>query len=224
MVCDGTCDVNMLRIDPDASPAMTAGEWWEDSDLSHTYTNKGWKVDTPDDTWYIDEVNHIIQSGRYFKPATLDQPETSNKEVERAKDKDVEENLVLKQLKKIQANISILGLIMASQEHRQALLEAMNRTKLPIDVTADQLVSLVTSGDVTPMISFTDKELPPEGANHNRPLYVTLESRKKWIPVVLVDTGSMINVCPVRIAYAIDLRPIDFTPMTQAVQAYDNTS
>lgn len=113
---------------------------------------------------------------------------------------------------------------MASQEHKQALLEAMNRTKLPIDTTADQLVLLVTSRDVTLVISFTDKELPPEGANHNRPLYVTLESRKKWIPVVLVDTGSAINVCLVRTAYAIGLRPVDFTPTTQSVRAYDNTS
>jgi len=68
---------------------------------------------------------------------------------------------------------------MASLEHRQVLLEAMNKTKLPIDATIDQLVSLVTSGDVMPMISFTDKKLPLEGSNHNRPLYVTLENRKK---------------------------------------------
>jgi len=115
-------------------------------------------------------------SGRYFKLVALDQPETSNKEAERAKEKDVEENMVLKQLKKIQADISIWGLIMASRQHKQALLEAMNKTKLPIDTTTNQLVLLVTSGDITPVISFIDKELPPEGANHNRPFYVTLES------------------------------------------------
>lgn len=74
------------------------------------------------------------------------------------------------------------------------------------------------------MISYTNKELPPEGANHNRPLYVTLEIQKKWIPVVLIDIGLVINVCPVRTAYAIDLKLADFTPTTHAVGAYDNTS
>ena len=80
---------------------------------------------------------------------------------------------------------------MASREHKQALLEAMNRTKLPVDTTVDQLVSLVTSVDIMLVISFTDKELPPRGANHNRPLYVTLESRKKWISVVLI--GNLVR-------------------------------
>ena len=32
--CDGGArDVNMLRIEPDSSPAMTTGEWWADSNV-----------------------------------------------------------------------------------------------------------------------------------------------------------------------------------------------
>lgn len=42
--------------------------------------------------------------------------------------------------------------------------------------------------------------------------------------MVLVDTRSAINVCPVRTAYAVGLRPADFMPTTQAIRAYDNTS
>lgn len=93
---DRTRDVNMLQIEPNASPAMTAGELWEESDLSHSYIDQWWKADTLDDTWYTDKINHITRSGRYFKPATLDQLETFGKEAERAKEKDIEENLVLK--------------------------------------------------------------------------------------------------------------------------------
>jgi len=93
---NGARDVNMLWIEPDASPAMTAGEWWEDNDLSHAYTDEGWKTDTPNDTWYTDEINHMTRSGRHFKLAALDQLETSRKEGEGSKEKDVEENLVLK--------------------------------------------------------------------------------------------------------------------------------
>ena len=79
----------------------------------------------------------------------------------------------------------------------------MDKAKLSIDTTPEQLVGLVFSGGNSPALSFSDKELPPEGANHNKPLYISVECRDKWIPVVLVDTGSAINVCPARTAYAI---------------------
>ena len=107
---------------------------------------------------------------------------------------------MLKQLKKIQVDISIWGLLMASRVHRQAVLIAMDQAKLSIDITPEQLVGLVFPGGASPTLTFTDKELPPEGANHNKPLYISIECREKLIPVVLVDTGSAINVCPSRTA------------------------
>ena len=42
--------------------------------------------------------------------------------------------------------------------------------------------------------------------------------------MVLVDTGSAINVCPARTAYAIGLKVADFVPTAQVIRAYDNTS
>ena len=124
----------------------------------------------------------------------------------------LEEEAVLKQLKKIQADISIWGLLMASRIHRQAVLSAMDKAKLSIDTTPEQLVGLVFLGGASPTLTFTDKELPPEGADHNNPLYISVECRDKWIPVVLVDIGSAINLCPSRTAYAIGLKPVDFEP------------
>lgn len=43
------------------------------------------------------------------------------------------------------------------------------------------------------------------------------------MPVVLIDIGLTINVCPTRTAYALGLRPKDYTATTQAGRAYDNT-
>lgn len=123
---NGGRDVNMFPKEPDDGPTTAAAKWLEDNDLTNAYIDERWKVDTPDDTWYTDEINHMTRSGWYIKPAALDQSESSNKEAKKSKEKDVEENLVLKQFKKIQVHISIWGLIMASREHRQALLEVMN--------------------------------------------------------------------------------------------------
>ncbi|KAF5933295.1 hypothetical protein HYC85_029466 [Camellia sinensis] len=103
------------------------------------------------------------------------------------------QNVLRAQERKIQADISIWGLVMASRVHRQAVLSAMDKGKLSIDTTSEQLVGLVFPEEASPTLTFSDKELPPEGANHNKPLYISMECRDKWVPVVLVDTGSTIN-------------------------------
>ena len=131
---------------------------------------------------------------------------------------------MLTQLKKIQADISIWGLLMASHVHKLAVLSAMDKAKLSIDHTPEQLVGMVFLGGASPMLTFSDKELPPEGANHNKPLYISVECKYKWIPIVLVDTGSAINVCMSMTTYAIGLMPADFVPSAQVIWAYDNTS
>ncbi|KAF5933448.1 hypothetical protein HYC85_029619 [Camellia sinensis] len=236
-VCTGTEDAASIGIEgtagtrtviPEPYRCLSAvdGMWWEDEDLCLAHTDEDWGSNQPDDTWYLGEVDHMTRSGRYFKPPHLDQPEASgkNKEAEKQKEKQLEEEAVLKQLKKIQADISIWGLLMASRVHRQAVLSAMDKAKPSIETTPEQLVGLVFLGGATPTLTFSDKELPPEGANHNKPLYISVECKNKWIPVVLVDTGSTINVYPARTAYAIDLKTANFLPTTQVIQAYDNTS
>ena len=88
--------------------------------LCLAHTDEDWGSNQPDDTWYIGEVDHMTRSGRYFKPPHLDQPEASGKdnEAEKQKEKQLEDEAVLRQLKKIQADISIWGLLMASRVHR----------------------------------------------------------------------------------------------------------
>lgn len=100
----------------------------------------------------------------------------------------------------------------------------MDKAKLSINITPEQLVGLVFWGGVSPSLTFSDKELPPEGSKHNKPLYISVECREKWMPVVLVDIGSAINVCPSHVAYAIGLKLVDFVPIAQVIRAYDNTS
>ncbi|XP_028057299.1 receptor-like protein 43 [Camellia sinensis] len=100
----------------------------------------------------------------------------------------------------------------------------MDKAKLSIDTTPKQLVGLVFPGGTMPTLTFLDKELPPEGLAHNKPLHISVEGREKWVPVVLVDTGSAINVCPSRTTYAINLKQADFMPTAQVIWAYYNTS
>src|ERR1043165_5395388 len=41
--------------------------------------------------------------------------------------------------------------------------------------------------------------------------------------MVLIDNGSALNVCPLRVASCLGLGVADFTPSDQVVKAYDNT-
>ncbi|KAF2315687.1 hypothetical protein GH714_040216 [Hevea brasiliensis] len=48
-------------------------------------------------------------------------------------------------------------------------------------------------------ITFSDHDLPAEGRNHNRALFVTAEVGGWKVPCVMIDDGSAINVCPLKI-------------------------
>ena len=72
-------------------------------------------------------------------------------------------------------------------------------------------------------IVFSDDDLPPDGLDHVRPLYITVGCSGSRVPSVQLDNGSALNVCPLATAIALGFAPSDFGPSTQTVRAYDNT-
>ena len=68
------------------------------------------------------------------------------------------------------------------------------------------------------------KDLPPEKATHTRPLQITIECMGDKVPIVLINNGSALNVCPFRttLTVVLDMETIIPSPLT--VRAYDNTS
>ncbi|XP_070023319.1 uncharacterized protein [Nicotiana sylvestris] len=45
-------------------------------------------------------------------------------------------------------------------------------------------------------VTFSDDELPIEGTEHNRALYLTVKCENSMVTQVLVDNGSSVNICP----------------------------
>ncbi|XP_077223046.1 uncharacterized protein LOC143856664 [Tasmannia lanceolata] len=118
-----------------------------------------------------DELRHVTRGGRVFKPAEIRVENPA--EVARAGDNqkqnqrlDGEEDNLLNQLKKTQANVSIWGLLLASPKHRQVVLRELNSSQVSVEITPDELVSLVAATRASQDLSFTDKDLPPEGRDH----------------------------------------------------------
>ncbi|XP_077237383.1 uncharacterized protein LOC143879076 [Tasmannia lanceolata] len=175
-----------------------------------------------------DELRHVTRGGRVFKPAELraENPAEVVRAAENLKQKqtvDEEEENLLKQLKKTQANVSIWGLLMASPKHRQVVLRELNASQVSVEITPDELVNLVAMARVSRTLSFTDEDLPQEGRDHTRPLRITILCNKKRVPEVLVDNGSALNVCPLSTATTLGFGPADFIPSEQGILAYDGT-
>ena len=72
-------------------------------------------------------------------------------------------------------------------------------------------------------IVFSDDDLPPEGSNHMRSPYISVGCSGQWVPSVILDNGSALNVCPLATAIALGYTPSDFGLSTQTVRAYDST-
>ncbi|KAL0015466.1 hypothetical protein SO802_002535, partial [Lithocarpus litseifolius] len=74
-----------------------------------------------------------------------------------------------------------------------------------------------------PFLAFSKEELPPKGATHTRPLQITMECMGAKVPMVLIDNGSVLNICPFRTAFTIGLDVETIIPSPLTVRAYDNT-
>ena len=149
----------------------------------------------------------------HFKPSHLEIDnliEALNKATQQTP---TEEDEVLKQLQKIQANISLWGLLMASYKHRQNLVELVNQIQVPITTTSQDLNAMIGSISRELTISYIDKDLMKKGKHHNDPLHITVDAKGKRILMVLIDDGSALNVCPLKIASCLGLSIEDFVPI-----------
>ena len=72
-------------------------------------------------------------------------------------------------------------------------------------------------------ISYSDKDLMKKGKHHNDLLHITVDAKGKRIPMVLIDDGSALNVCPLKIASCLGLSIKNFVPTNQHAKAYDNS-
>ena len=81
---------------------------------------------------------------------------------------------------------------------------------------------MVMAGRAT-CIVFSYDNLPPEGLEYTRPLYIPVGCSCRRVSSVLQDNGSTLNVYPLATAIALGYAPSDFGPSTQTVQAYGNT-
>ncbi|GFZ04449.1 hypothetical protein Acr_17g0000210 [Actinidia rufa] len=104
---------------------------------------------------------------------------------------------------------------MASQKHRQAVLNALNKAHVSIGTSLEDLMEMIMPNKFANTIVVTERDLPSEGGKHNRPLHITIECLQKWVLVALIDNGSALNICPLRTVLCLGLDPKKFGSSTQ---------
>ena len=112
---------------------------------------------------------------------------------------------------------------MASYKHHQNLVDLLNQIQVPTTTTSQDLNAMIgfISRELT--ISYSNKDLTKKGKHHNDPLHITVDAKGKRIPMVLIDDGSALNMCPLKTTSCLGLSIKDFVPTDQHVRAYDNS-
>ncbi|KAL6338540.1 hypothetical protein AAG906_020646 [Vitis piasezkii] len=91
-----------------------------------------------------------------------------------------------------------------------------SQIRVETSTTPEGLIHMMTADRAT-CIVFSADDLPPEGSDHNCPLYITVVCSGHRVSSVLLDNGSALNVCPLATAIALGFAPSDFGPSTQTV-------
>ena len=110
----------------------------------------------------------------------------------------------------------------SSSTHRDVLIRALNQIRVDTATTLGGLIHFLTADRAT-CIVFSDNDLPPEGLDHVRPLFIDVACSGRRVLSILLDNGSTLNVCPLVTAIALGFSPSDFGPSIKTVRAYDGT-
>ena len=102
------------------------------------------------------------------------------------------------------------------------MIKALSQIRVDTATTPEGLIHFLMADRAT-CIVFSDDDLPPEGSDHVQPLFIDVACSGRWVPSVLLDNGSALNICPLVTAIALRFSPVDFEPSTQTVRAYDGT-
>ena len=74
------------------------------------------------------------------------------------------------------------------------------------------------------MITFSDADLPVEGRNHNRALFIPTEVKGKRTSYIMVDDGSAINVYPLQILPNLGVTVKELTKSDLVIRAYNDST
>ena len=104
--------------------------------------------------------------------------------------------------------------------HALGLVRACSQIQIDTTALLDRLIHMLTANKAF-CIVFSDSDLPPKGADHTQPLYITIGCSSCQVRSILLGNGLKLNICPLFATVALGFKPTDFGSFTQIVRTYD---
>ncbi|XP_015161559.1 uncharacterized protein [Solanum tuberosum] len=181
----------------------------------------------------VDEVGGMTRSGRCYSPTGLRKNKNDQMQVQSpVTEEEAEEFLrkmklsdysIVEQLRKTPAQISLLSLLIHSDEHRKAIMKILNEAHVPNEVTVSQLEKITGRIFEVNRITFSDDELSIEGTGHNQGLHITIKCELSYVTRVLIDGGSGENICPLSTLQKLNVKTEKVRPNNVCVRAFDRS-
>lgn len=102
---------------------------------------------------------------------------------------------MIDQLSKTPAQVSILGLLSTSEQHKERFLSIFRKSFVDASITLDKLKNMVARVSMARVITFLEDEIPKGDTVHNRAIYIIARHSNMCIPLILVDNGFVLNIC-----------------------------
>ncbi|XP_019248765.1 PREDICTED: uncharacterized protein LOC109228037 [Nicotiana attenuata] len=104
---------------------------------------------------------------------------------------------------------------------QKVLIKTLNEAYVPIETTVEQLERMAERFFAVDQISFSKNDLPPEGAAHNKVLYLTVICEGYYVKTVMLDGGSGVDICPLSTLQRMEIGTERIKPNNVCVHAFD---
>jgi len=131
--------------------------------------------------------------------------------------------VVVDQLKRMPATVSLLKLLMHSTSHRKLLMKILSGAHVEQDLSLDKFEGIVSHITTNNYLTFTEEEIPSDGRGHNKALHISVKCMDHFISHVLVDNGSSLNVMPKTTLNKLPSNGVHLHPSTMVVRAFDGS-
>ncbi|XP_010324801.2 uncharacterized protein [Solanum lycopersicum] len=184
----------------------------------------------------VDEAGGLTHSGRCYSleelrkgkmaentQVPLKKAVTGEENVEFLKKLKVPDYSIVQQLMKTPAQISLWSLLLHAEEHRLVLNKVLNEAHVPKETTVNQLENMTSRVFESNAITFTNDELPKEGAGNNKALHLTVTCEGYYVKRVMIDGGSVVDICPLSTLQSLKVNTDRIRPSNVFVRAYDGS-
>lgn len=130
---------------------------------------------------------------------------------------------VVDQVNQTPSKISMLSLLICSEAHRGALVKFLRTTHVPQEISIFQFEGVIDNIAFSVNLGFNDDELPLEGRNHNKALYISIECMDIILSRVLVDTGSSLIFLPKSSLSKLTIEGLVMKPNELVVRTFDGS-